>query len=173
MKYNPILDSPPETFGGVKLKTDFRAVLEYIRIAQNPNIDDEEKAFAIIQCFFEEMPKYDIEKIGAFIEWYLTRGEEAKGGGGKKVFCWTTDAGRVFAAFLQVYKIDLSDKSVKFHWWNFKELFEALPNGTKLSDVIDIRSQEIKVKDTKENRIRIAKLQAQYAIQRDYNDIET
>jgi hypothetical protein len=80
-----------------------------------------------------------------------------------KIFCWDADSGRIFAAFLQVYGIDL--RTEKMHWWTFKTLFDALPADTKLMEVIQIRQKKIPGgKDQGEERNAIIRQQLVYRI---------
>lgn len=168
MKFNVLLDTPDDTFGGVKVKSDFRNVLKIFRIYKKYDFEDEdearEAAIKVIDALFDGVPKFDQDKLWTFIEWFLLLGDtDKKGGGGERVFDWEADSGRVYAAFLQVYGIDLL--TVKMHWFTFKTLFDSLPSGTKLSEVIEIRSRPAgTVKDTAEYRLKIQRMKDAYSI---------
>ena len=86
---------------------------------------------------------------------------------GKKVMDFVQDAGAIYSAFLQVYHIDLYKQ--KMHWWIFLELLRALPEDTRLAQIINIRSQPIP-QATKYNaaeRARLMQLKAEYALKPD------
>lgn len=149
-------------------KTDFKQVLKFFRVVAS-DLDDEEKTEKIIGLFFESsVPRDAWREILLFIEpgtEFDDDGTPVEGSGGAKYFDWNVDAGRVFAAFWQVYGIDL--RSASFHWWTFRELFEGLPTGTKLADVVDIRTREVKSTDSPEYRKTIRRLQDKYSLQDD------
>ncbi len=56
-----------------------------------------------------------------------------------EVLDFKEDAGLIYAAFYQTYKIDLIEEQGKLHWLKFKALLNGLPEGTALSKVIEIR----------------------------------
>ena len=162
MSYNPLLDSAPDSWGGCAIRTDFRQGLKFFRIASDKELDDNEKAWLYIRCFFETTPP--MEGVFDFISLYVSGGEKGTGSG-QRVFDFDVDAGRLYAAFYQVYGIDL--KNVSLHWWDFLELFKNLPEGTVLHQVMDIRGKKIKPGDSPEYRRELAKAKAAVALDND------
>jgi hypothetical protein len=139
MVFNPILDEPPTDCAGVPIKSDFRQGLRFFRALADKDLDDGERSMIIVRLFFDTFPE-DQNSIWPFIEWFISGGEDKKeGSSGERTFDWNVDAGRLYAAFIQTYGIDLSDPDVKMHWWVFLELFKALPEDTMLLKVMDIR----------------------------------
>lgn len=65
----------------------------------------------------------------------LPRGAE----GGGKVVDYRADAGYIYAAFMEMYGIDLVESDM--HWYKFQSLFRAL-HGTKLNEIIGYRLYE-------------------------------
>ena len=57
------------------------------------------------------------------------------------VFSYEEDAGLIFAAFKEVYNIDLLED--KIHWWKFRALFDALPDTCQFRKVVGYRAIEI------------------------------
>lgn len=51
---------------------------------------------------------------------------------------WELDADLIYAAFWQMYNIDLCDEKLNLHWYKFMALFNSL-KGTKFDDVIGYR----------------------------------
>lgn len=83
----------------------------------------------------------------------------------KKVFDFVQDSELIYAAFMQTYKIDLVDTPL--HWWKFQALMSGLPNETRFSEVVRIRTMDVP-KPTKynmEERQRIIRLKHDYALQ--------
>lgn len=141
MVFNPILDEPPSECSGVQIKSDFRQGLRFFRALADKELDEAEKSFVLIRLFFDRLPD-DQSIIWPFIEWFISGGAEKKEGGNDPVFDWNVDAGRLYAAFIQTYGINLSDPDIKMHWWVFLELFKALPEDTMLLKVMDIRGKK-------------------------------
>lgn len=164
--YNPLLDNAPATWGGCAIRTDFRQGLKFFRIAQDETLDDNEKAWLYIRVFFEETPP--LEGVFDFISLYVSGGEK-KESTGKRVFDFNVDAGRLYAAFFQVYHIDL--KTWEAHWWDFLELFKNLPAGTTLHTVMDIRGKKIDPKADPEYRKQLALAKAAVALEAEKIDI--
>jgi hypothetical protein len=144
--FNVLLDKPPEDvwINGrqYKINTDFRVVLAYLREMENEgHTEDERNGIGLALFFGEEVRAGDLEDLAKALEFFITRGEaaEEEDEGPKRapVFDFLTDSGRIYAAFLQVYGVNL--RQVKVHWWVFKDLLDGLPSGTKLEQVIEIR----------------------------------
>jgi hypothetical protein len=162
--YNPLLDSPIDSWRGSAIRTDFRQALKFFRIAEDKELEENEKAALYIRCFFDKIPR-PLDSVFDFIGWYVAGGEEAKKSSGPRVFDFGVDAGRLFAAFYQIYRIDL--RAEKMHWWDFLELFRALPDGTMLSRVIDIRGKKIDPKADSKYRMELARAKAAYALEQE------
>lgn len=141
MAFNPLIDTPPTEYRGVSVKADFRQVLRFFKLMDDKRFSEQEKSLAIVRLFFDKLPE-DAHDLWEFITWFVQCGDTKKQQyGGKRLFDFTIDAARVYAAYWQVYRVDLA--RVKMHWWTFMALFENLPNGTKLADVVEIRAKEI------------------------------
>jgi hypothetical protein len=157
---NILLDQLPRAFEGVPINTSFRAVLKLYRI-QEEDCSDEERALKIARLFFDKnIP--DDPRVWDFLMYFVTRGEEEKADTGERLFDFEIDAGRIYAAFLQSYNIDLVKQDL--HWWIFLDLFRALPAGTKFQEVMDIRAKKSKPSDPPEYRTWLAKAKAFYSI---------
>lgn len=162
--FNVILDTPPTDWRGVDIKTDFKNVLHFFRILDDESFTDEERALLVIDCFFSELPENEAD-LWDFIIYFIRGGkidDDNDDEDNEKIFDFTIDAGRIYAAFIQVYNIDL--RVVSLHWWVFLELFQALPNDTKLHEVIEIRTKRVTAKDNPEYKNRLVKLKELYAV---------
>lgn len=166
MRYNILIDTPPDEFGGVPIKTDFRQVLEFFRCISDTEKSEQEKAAQVINIFFDEPPKFGGEELWDFIEWYISLGDTKSAVNGKKIFDWDVDSGRVYAAFWQAYRLDLTKEEL--HWWTFKTLFDALPSGSRLMEVIDIRQKPMPVGTDRESgraRLALQRLKSKFALE--------
>lgn len=63
-----------------------------------------------------------------------------KGEDNAEVLDYEQDAEYIYASFMQAYGIDLIDEQGKLHWNKFKALLNGLPKGTKVVEVVSIRS---------------------------------
>lgn len=146
----------------VLINTDFKQGLKFFNILDAPGYTEEEKALLIMRCLFLS-PVPNDPKIWDFIEYYISGGENKnQGGGSEKVVDFNQDAGRIYAAFTQVYNINL--RETKMHWWEFLELFKNLPDGTMLSKVIEIRGKEIDPKMNAKDKYNIMKMKNIYKL---------
>lgn len=84
----------------------------------------------------------------------------------QKSFDFNYDGSLIYAAFWQVYGIDLQQEREKLHFNAFLALLSALPSYTKLSDIIRIRTRPLP-EPTKYNvkeRYEILRLKEKYKL---------
>ena len=163
MRYNCILDAPPSEYGGVKVKTDFKQVLKFFRVMDAPELDEREKAGEVLGLFFD-MPPLDSSDLWEFLEFFISGGEKnGSGGSDEKLFDFNVDHGRLYAAFMQTYGIDL--RAAAMHWWVFLELFRAIPEGTTMMSVVDLRGKKIPAKGDRDYIRKLRKAKRAFAIE--------
>jgi hypothetical protein len=144
-----------------KIKTDFRNVLKFFKVIKKKGMTEREKACTILDLFFYEIP--DTDKVWEFLGFWINGGETKKDEGvERKVFDFIVDSGRIYAAFMQSYNIDLT--SQQMHWFKFLELMQNIPDDTRLMQVIDIRSRKPAKGDSKEYIRELRKMQNRYKI---------
>lgn len=163
-RFNILIDNPPvacEVNGrNYRIQTDFKTAIAYIRL-QTGDDDDEDKArFGLSMFYGDEIALDDIEGLLEYLEWFLRRGQErddTERGSRAPTFDIMTDAGRIYAAFMQIYRINL--RTARIHWWTFGELLEGLPKGTHLADVIELRGRKFEtwMKPADRNELQRAK----------------
>ncbi len=160
-KFNVITDKPEE-YSGIIVNTDFKTVLKFFRVLEAQDLNEEEKTRLTIKLFFNgKIPLVNNlwEEIETFIYYDSQKGEKSEGA---KVFDYNADHGRIFAAFWETYNIDL--RNTDMHWFVFRELFDAIPEKTKLMQVIDIRGKKLKKEDSAEYKKQIMKLKNIYRL---------
>lgn len=69
--------------------------------------------------------------------------KDVQGNDYDQAFDFTQDAGYIFAAFWQAYRIDLQKERKRLDWREFIALFQGLPDSTRLSEIMSIRLREI------------------------------
>jgi len=177
--FNILLDNPPEVCEvGEKVyqvNTDFRVVLAYLRLCDG-ELSDEEKAAYGLSLFFEnkEIGQYvtDASHIKELVEWrgwFLRCGRDVEEKNDRPksepAFDLLVDSGRIYAAFYQVYRINL--RTAKVHWWVFMELLNGLPvEGTRLSYAIEIRGKGAEKWMTPAQKNALAEAKDYYSISR-------
>lgn len=60
----------------------------------------------------------------------------------EKTLDYNVDADLIYAAFIQVYGIDLIEQQGKLHWSKFQALMNGLPEGTTLSTIMGYRAYD-------------------------------
>lgn len=130
-----------------EVQTDFREWIKFEMLLTDPDIILEDKARRLEEIVFNEIP--EDPELWAFISWFYNCGRDYAGSGEKKspgkkqsaVYSYEHDFGYIYAAFLELYGIDLVDVQ-HLHWWKFKSLFWSL-HDCKFTDIVGYRSEKI------------------------------
>lgn len=170
----------------IPIRTDFREYIRLMDILRSKDVTDRDRAECICS-FFLKMPSdmgEAIEKLMEFINMdalKLPVSSEGKGDVSedgepdsenalddkeadpeekpvKTVYSFEYDYAYILAGFRQCYQIDL--RTVDYmHWWEFRCLFQGLPDDTEIKRRIWYRGMDpSKIKD-KEERKRIRRIQ--------------
>ena len=83
------------------------------------------------------------------------------------VFDFTADAGRIYAAFLQVYGMDLCGTAGNLHFWKFMELLRNLPAETEFMRVVNLRRTDTAKIENDDLRRRIRRAKASVRIRKE------
>ena len=151
-----------------KINVDFRTAIECQEIATNEEINDYERALAIIYKLFGDdgiNAVDDYEKLLELGIKFLSCGKEIEDKKNEELdMDFIQDMDYIEASFMSDYNIDLSDN--KMHWWKFYNLINGLSNSDVgnccvLNRVRNLRNYDIKdIKDPKElEKIKKAKEQ--------------
>ncbi len=68
---------------------------------------------------------------------------ESKSDNSTRSFDFLQDAGYIYAAFRQAYGIDLHAERGRLHWHEFIALFSALPEDTRIAQIMAIRTRPL------------------------------
>ena len=123
-----------------KLNTDFRAVMEMLETLDREDILPEARTYKALRHIIRRPPKDGAlcDEIMAEIKKLFL--PDAKGGKpGKRLTSFTQDADLIRGAFRQNYGIDLFRD--KLHWLEFTCLLSCLPEGSRYTEIIGIRSR--------------------------------
>lgn len=173
MSSNILIHQLPQTVAicgyDVPIETDFRTWLEFETILQT---DDEKRGLKAINIVFKQgVPRgATSEDITIAILWFFEGGKTANDSNVSKentksferIYDVSHDAELIYAAFWQAYNIDLYN--VNFHWWQYKALFNGLPENCKFSQIVRIRGMEIPDDASVKTKEKYKKLKRQYAL---------
>lgn len=84
----------------------------------------------------------------------------------KILFGFEEDGEYIYASFMQAYGIDLIDQQGKLPWNRFMALFQGLPSGTKIKEIMRIRDMDVPAPNGKNQKEiqQITELKMYYAL---------
>ena len=120
-----------------RLKLDYRNVIRMLYIMENEYLMPMARDYLAVRCVVKHPPK---DCFVALHEIQLLLFGEPKPSG-EKLTSFDQDADLIRAAFMQEYGINLFRD--KLNWFEFSAFLHGLPNGSRYSDVIGIRSRPV------------------------------
>ena len=167
---NPLPDGYIRHGREYKMRTDFKVWLKVEGLMSDNDIAPDLKFSAEIKLIFPVSPPVD-ERLAEFVKWFLRCGEEPKEIRHNNFRSYSSeyDEGYIYAAFLQQYRIDLSETDM--HWWKYQALFRSL-RDTRFTDIAGWRSADISSDMPRSRREFLAEMQELYAIPDTLTDIQ-
>ena len=143
-----------------KMDFDFRNVLKMIEVLDRDDLLPEAQAYKALS-FLQKRPKNAVKVLEAVKVLLFHKGRK---NGGQRVTDWVQDAGLIRAAFRQAYGIDLYRD--KLHWIEFTELLNAIPEGSRYTEIVGIRAKPMPEPTNwnRKEREWLLKAKADYAI---------
>lgn len=144
----------------IDIKTDTLTALQCLSMLDNDDIPDSVRISCVIETIIAEgeeiPPDIYLDAFSAILD-YL-KGFPVEGGTKSRepVFSYSQDHAYVVAGFRQAYGMSLEDIH-RTHWWEFQALLSGLPEGTRLSQIMRIRSMDIDPKASPAEKLRIQK----------------
>lgn len=120
-----------------KLDFDFRNVLNMMHELTREDVMPEARVYRALKCLTKR-PK-NVDKVLAAVNDLLFDNEPKRDA--QKLTDFEQDAGLIRAAFRQAFNVDLYRD--RLHWLEFVELLNAIPEGSRYSEVIGIRAKPI------------------------------
>jgi len=157
--------------------TDFREWFRFADMLADQELTKEEKLYLMTDWLLEAPVKITSELVNAVFGFYRANAlkpdppetdedeesEENKQPKRPPVFDWKYDAAFILGDFRRYYGIDLL--SVEYmHWWEFRCLFDALPDDSQCRIRIDYRSRDLSQIKNESERKRIARIQRRIAL---------
>ena len=170
--------------GGTKVSINpgHRAGVEFTSVLENCSVSDEVKLTAALNIYYgaKDVKRCDnAALIKAALDFYLyspaahygrTKAALAKGAARRKpkqLISYAKDDALIYAAFMQVYGIDLAVTDI--HWHKFRALIEGLTSNTQLVKVMRYRGA--KLGDlTAEERKHYKEMQEYYSLEQISDD---
>jgi hypothetical protein len=170
-----LYDSLPEcvTAGRkYRLDLDFRNVLRMLDILSDETLIEESRMYLALRCVMRHVPGRMSKQIKLFAAVTgLLFGDAKHGEQHETYMSLTQDAELIIGAFRQAYGINLYTD--KLHWFEFRTLLACLPEGSRYSEVVDIRAKPLP-KPTKWNgEERMALLKAKHSVALQRTDRQT
>lgn len=132
------------------INTDFRAIILIDQIMHDKELSDTERILSALNIFYiEKAPEQTtqaIEKLVWFFRCDRKQDEQEKRRGRfqkhTRAIDYSIDSRLIWAAFLQEYRIDLT-QPMNLHWWKFCALMENLSDNCKISKVMMYRTVDM------------------------------
>lgn len=154
--------------------TDFREWFRFADMLADEELEKEEKLYLMTDWLLETTENITSELVKAVFNFYKADDlkpdspeaddeEETEQPKQPPVFDWKYDAAFIIGDFRRYYGIDLL--SVEYmHWWEFRCLFDALPDDSQCQKRIAYRSTDLSQIKNEAERKRIARIQQQLAL---------
>lgn len=120
-----------------KMDFSFRNVFRMIEILDRDDLLPEAREYNALRCLCKK-PR-NVHKVLAEVKKLLFKAPRKADG--QKVTDFAQDAGLIRAAFRQAYGIDLYRENL--HWIEFTELLNAIPEGSRYSEIVGIRARPV------------------------------
>lgn len=165
-------------YGGkqYEIRTDFRDWIRFELLFTDRDVPMRDKKKALLQIIFPIVPPDP--NLWEFILWFYQCGKEphasksdSKSVKAKKqaaVYSFEHDDGYIYAAFMDVYGIDLTEPEY-LHWWKFKSLFRGL-HDCKFTDIMGYRVEEITNKTPDYRKTFLQDMKKLYALPRSLSE---
>ena len=144
-----------------KCDFDYRNVLRMLDTLARNDLTPEARDWLALRCIMKR-PRFAPETLLSVRA--LLFPDAPKSADRAKITDFTQDAALIFAAFMQSYGINLYRD--RLHWIEFQHLLAGLPEGSRYSEVLGIRTRPMP-KPTKwnaEERAWLAKAKAELAV---------
>ncbi len=153
-----------------EIQTNFRNSILFELMMQDESLNTRTKVQKGLNLYYPIIPG-DLDAAVNAMLWFYRCGKDetvqqkrmAARRGGKQIYSFEHDAGLIYAAFLQTYKIDLQDIAY-MHWWRFRFLFNALPKDCEFMRAMEYRCVEINDKMSKDQKEFYKKMKRLYAL---------
>ncbi len=124
------------------IRTDFRAVLDVLAAANDPELNDYAKSIVMLQIMipnWRNIPERDLQEALTQLAEFIDCGNQDDGKPHPKLYDWDQDAKILIPAINSVAHTDIRALP-HLHWWTFLSYFMEIREST-FSDIIAIRQK--------------------------------
>jgi len=171
-----LLGGLPEEYEGIPISADFRNMINVDLILKDTDLNEQEKTIAALSQLYPKIPA-NLNKAAEGLAWFYSQGDigDSKSAGTKKdtkkAYDFEQDASLIYSAFYSTYNINLA--TIDFlHWWEFKALFEGLPETTLIQRVMYWRTADVGSLPKHEKKF-ITKMRSRFALKGSEKKITT
>lgn len=166
--FNIMMDPLPQAWKGKKIDTSFRIGMQVSQCLSDEELTIQERISCALELIFADdgdIPQDYAEKTEC-VQWYLNGwcmdNLPKKSNSHVKIMDFDVDQGRIYAAFLTRYRIELD--AVDMHFWKFMMLLNNLEECT-YTRVIALRNQKIDPKLSAETKKALREAKNMYSLQ--------
>lgn len=137
------------SYGGkqYRLKLTCASVLRALAIRTDPDVPDGDRVTWMLACLAPRAVQLPPPERGELLQRifkdYVFCSNRRGRGGSVRTFDFNLDADLLYASFWQAYRINLRKQAGRLSWWEFMALFQGLPKGTKMREVMEIRQRDM------------------------------
>lgn len=152
-----------------EMHTDYREWIRFELLMLDEDVFPEDRIKLLPELIFPVVPPDP--QLGEFLIWFYSCGRKANKIKSRKtsvhksnaaIYSFEYDDGYIYAAFKELYGIDLIDIEY-LHWWKFKALFRGL-HDCKLCDIMGYRSEAVTSKTPDWRKKQIEECKQLYAL---------
>jgi len=144
------------------VNTDFRVGLQIMADFENPEFDQDEKGYLMLNRLYRDLPENKgvefyqeaLEKATKFLNAGDEAGQDVDGK--PRLYSFDKDARLIYSAFSQTHGVDL--QTADMHWWRFIALFMDLGADTAFNSMVNLRKRYHEGKLTDEEKKLVARL---------------
>ncbi len=148
------------------IRHGFRDGIRFETLVIDRSIPEQSKLPLALDIWYgETWPDTDVGALlEAMLDFYRCGKPAAAGESDTVLFSYAHDYDDIYAAFLQVYGVDLLDPATEIHWWRFRAMLLGLPAETRFMRVIAIRDAKVMPGMSKEEKAHLRKLKRIHAL---------
>ncbi len=152
------------------INLSFDRVLEAVKLLSGEEFDQESALDILYDWFVADNRKASmaerIDVVNEIISKLINFDKSAESDDEHDTISYSQDAPYIYAAFLQAYGIDLFKEQGYMQWWCFLSLLKALPEDTRLMQIVEIRSTPVPPPNKHNGKYieKLTKLKTIYAI---------
>lgn len=125
-----------------EIRSDFRAALDICAALSDPELDDRERAYVVLNIFYPEFDKIPQDDYKDAIEqcfWFIRCGEPERGKKQPKLVSWDQDFSMICPPVNRILGSDVRGMEY-LHWWTFVSAYMEI-GDCFFAQVVGIRSK--------------------------------